>query len=604
VVSTAVSRLRSKVGLAALAIGTAAGSLAKFTDILDNVENPLADTIDLTGLLDDLLGALGITSNDTGGEINALADEAEELGFQYDGTSKATKGFTDEQRDLLRKLKELGPETGSLTDEIKLLDNGVVDAASAFDTQSEAAQALALDYVGLKNETAKSRSEQERIEEAIKAVTAAGGDNGETLRILRNRQIDLQAQTEKTFGAGAIKGVKDFYNSISDNAKNAEKFVKDSLGSLTDTLSEFFQTGKLDFDSFKNTLIKGLADIAAKNVVTAGINFLGEVFPSIPGFADGGPVEGFASGGSVSGPGGPRDDSILAKLSDGEFVMNANAVNTFGPDFFEALNTGQRPGRASVDEGIFEGVPGFFLGGVIDSIGDALGSAADAVKSAVDSVVDAVGDIVSGIADTVRGLVESILDGDITAIASAALPFILPGVGAGITGALGNFGSAGLGGTFGNIGSAISNSFAQGVFGAGSTSAIAKSVATNIATDTFTNELSGKISDQLTDGLGLMKNAKGSFNQNRADAFAQLVNGASPFLEKRAMGGPLSSGQASIVGENGPEVFIPNRNGTVSAVKGSGGDLIGAVNEVRDEISDLRRQFSRALAGQALVGAR
>jgi hypothetical protein len=35
-------------------------------------------------------------------------------------------------------------------------------------------------------------------------------------------------------------------------------------------------------------------------------------------------------GGDVSGPGGPKDDMIDAKLSDGEFVMTAKAVENFG----------------------------------------------------------------------------------------------------------------------------------------------------------------------------------------------------------------------------------------------------------------------------------
>ena len=36
------------------------------------------------------------------------------------------------------------------------------------------------------------------------------------------------------------------------------------------------------------------------------------------------------AGGEVSGPGGPKDDMIDAKLSDGEFVMTAKAVENFG----------------------------------------------------------------------------------------------------------------------------------------------------------------------------------------------------------------------------------------------------------------------------------
>ena len=36
------------------------------------------------------------------------------------------------------------------------------------------------------------------------------------------------------------------------------------------------------------------------------------------------------NGGAVNGPGGPKDDVIDAKLSDGEFVMTAKAVENLG----------------------------------------------------------------------------------------------------------------------------------------------------------------------------------------------------------------------------------------------------------------------------------
>ena len=38
----------------------------------------------------------------------------------------------------------------------------------------------------------------------------------------------------------------------------------------------------------------------------------------------------YETGGAVNGPGGPKDDVIDAKLSDGEFVMTAKAVENFG----------------------------------------------------------------------------------------------------------------------------------------------------------------------------------------------------------------------------------------------------------------------------------
>ncbi len=48
----------------------------------------------------------------------------------------------------------------------------------------------------------------------------------------------------------------------------------------------------------------------------------------------------FADGGFVSGPGGPRSDSIPAWLSNGEFVMNAEATAAHRP-MLEAINNGE-----------------------------------------------------------------------------------------------------------------------------------------------------------------------------------------------------------------------------------------------------------------------
>lgn len=54
-----------------------------------------------------------------------------------------------------------------------------------------------------------------------------------------------------------------------------------------------------------------------------------------------------ASGGPINGPGSGTSDSILARLSNGEFVMRAAAVQSFGMDFMHAINNGFVPGFAS-----------------------------------------------------------------------------------------------------------------------------------------------------------------------------------------------------------------------------------------------------------------
>jgi TP901 family phage tail tape measure protein len=78
------------------------------------------------------------------------------------------------------------------------------------------------------------------------------------------------------------------------------------------------------------------------------------------------PNRGFALGGMVSGPGTALSDSILALLSDGEFVIRAAAVQHYGPDFFDALNMKAVP---KVWAPKFSTLDGFAGGGAVSSTG-------------------------------------------------------------------------------------------------------------------------------------------------------------------------------------------------------------------------------------------
>lgn len=57
-------------------------------------------------------------------------------------------------------------------------------------------------------------------------------------------------------------------------------------------------------------------------------------------------VPGYAAGDIVRGPGSGTSDSILARLSNGEFVMKAAAVQHYGPDFLRRINERRLPGFA------------------------------------------------------------------------------------------------------------------------------------------------------------------------------------------------------------------------------------------------------------------
>ncbi|AGT12625.1 tape measure protein [Mycobacterium phage Whirlwind] len=63
-----------------------------------------------------------------------------------------------------------------------------------------------------------------------------------------------------------------------------------------------------------------------------------------------------AAGGILKGPGSGTSDSILARVSNGEFVLRAAAVEKYGTHFLDALNAG----ALGTDD-----LPGFWLGGLI-----------------------------------------------------------------------------------------------------------------------------------------------------------------------------------------------------------------------------------------------
>lgn len=88
----------------------------------------------------------------------------------------------------------------------------------------------------------------------------------------------------------------------------------------------------------------------------------GAIGAAVGGFAGLG-AKLFADGGYVSGPGGPRDDAILARLSAGEYVLDADTTARVGRRNLDALSRRSTPHFAS----------GGFVGGGGGGGGGAMG---------------------------------------------------------------------------------------------------------------------------------------------------------------------------------------------------------------------------------------
>lgn len=103
---------------------------------------------------------------------------------------------------------------------------------------------------------------------------------------------------------------------------------------------------KADISNLRRNVRAARRKIASVRGKTVGIGVrvtsnvsLAKSMALLQGRAEGGLIQGFPHGGLVHGPGTETSDSILARVSRGEFVVRAAAVRRFGVPFFQAVNS-------------------------------------------------------------------------------------------------------------------------------------------------------------------------------------------------------------------------------------------------------------------------
>lgn len=120
----------------------------------------------------------------------------------------------------------------------------------------------------------------------------------------------------------------------------------------------------------------------------------------------------------------------------------------------------------------------------------------------------------------------------------------------------------------------------------------------------FVIDLFANLVDTVNSALNAIKAIVNFIKNNPVTKF---LGGAfdTVFGGGRAMGGPVSSGTSYVVGERGPELFVPNTSGTIIPNGGGGGSTInltvnGAIDAegtARTIVDVLNRSFSRGTLG-------
>ena len=158
----------------------------------------------------------------------------------------------------------------------------------------------------------------------------------EEIAKLKERRAIIQAESEKRRG-NPIAGIKDGINQIQDSfgdmAANMSQVTQNAFNGMADALTDFVMTGKADFRSLAQSILRDLSSMIIKMMIFNALKAAAGVF----GFSDGGYV-GFASGG-YTGDGGKYTPAGV--VHRGEYVITKEATSRLGIGFLNHLNYGR-----------------------------------------------------------------------------------------------------------------------------------------------------------------------------------------------------------------------------------------------------------------------
>ncbi|MBZ9694537.1 tape measure protein [Mesorhizobium sp. CO1-1-9] len=208
-------------------------------------------------------------------------------------------------------------------------------AALRAETAAQAGVNPLVDDYGRAVETARIR--QELLTAAQKAGVAITPEVAAKIDQLAESYADASV---------ASRQLADEQDKTRQSAEDFASIGKDVVGGFISDL----RSGKSAAEALANALNKvadKLLDMALNSLFSTTTS--GGIFGAIGslfGFSAGGEVKRFAGGGHVRGPGTSTSDSIPARLSAGEYVVNARATAR-NRALLEAINNGDVPGLAS-----------------------------------------------------------------------------------------------------------------------------------------------------------------------------------------------------------------------------------------------------------------
>jgi hypothetical protein len=240
------------------------------------------------------------------------------------------EGLDVAKKDLEATLLEISNAEDNRSDEIEKQTSITRILTDRFKELRNSVPANIADLISQKNRSI-SGSEISKLNYDIETQRqlAGAGTREEQDKIIRDRQNKPLSQLfDERFSKTSEELSMNLKNTLVDGSEQFKNNLIDGITQAVESgasLSDILQNAALEF---------------ARSMTKASLT---NIFDSVGSAFSG--IAGFASGGKVTGGSGNKDD-VPAMLMGGEFVMTKKAVQKYGPDFLNALNSGSIGGYA------------------------------------------------------------------------------------------------------------------------------------------------------------------------------------------------------------------------------------------------------------------
>jgi lambda family phage tail tape measure protein len=151
-----------------------------------------------------------------------------------------------------------------------------------------------------------------------------------------NDYYDALRAKQADWKNGATEAIADYRDSAANMLEQTRGLFDDVFKGAEDAIVNFAMTGKASIKDMVNSIIADYIRMQARIAISAGLGWLQSTAATFF-------TQAHADGGYITGPGTGRSDSISARLSNGEFEINAAAVAQPGTRaLLEHINGGGR----------------------------------------------------------------------------------------------------------------------------------------------------------------------------------------------------------------------------------------------------------------------